>query len=35
MHPPYMDIVKFTDDVNDMSKIDNINEFVKKFMEVK
>ncbi len=31
MHPPYMDIVKFTDDVNDMSKIDNINEFVKKF----
>lgn len=31
MHPPYMDIVKFTDDENDMSKIDNINEFVKKF----
>jgi 16S rRNA G966 N2-methylase RsmD len=31
MHPPYMDIVKFTDDENDMSKCDNINEFVKKF----
>jgi 16S rRNA G966 N2-methylase RsmD len=31
MHPPYMDIVKFTDNENDMSKIDNINEFVKKF----
>ena len=31
MHPPYMDIVKFTEDENDMSKIDNINEFVKKF----
>ena len=34
MHPPYMDIVKFTEDVNDMSKIDNINEFVKKFKVV-
>ncbi|RZV19934.1 DNA methyltransferase [Aliarcobacter butzleri] len=31
MHPPYMDIVKFTDNESDMSKIDNINEFVKKF----
>ena len=31
MHPPYMDIVKFTDDENDLSRCDNINEFVKKF----
>jgi len=31
MHPPYMDIVKFTDNKNDLSQIDNINEFVKKF----
>ena len=30
MHPPYMDIVKFTEDKNDLSQIDNINEFVKK-----
>lgn len=34
MHPPYMDIVKFTDNENDMSKIDNINEFVKKFKTI-
>ena len=34
MHPPYMDIVKFTDNENDMSKIDNINEFVKKFKRI-
>ena len=31
MHPPYMDIVKFTDNPNDLSQIDNINAFVKKF----
>ncbi len=31
MHPPYMDIVKFTDNVDDMSQIGDINEFVKKF----
>ncbi|MDD3854860.1 MAG: hypothetical protein A3J96_06140 [Sulfurimonas sp. RIFOXYC2_FULL_36_7] len=31
MHPPYMDIVKFTENENDLSQIDNINEFVKKF----
>jgi len=31
MHPPYMDIVKFTEDKNDLSQIDNINAFVKKF----
>ena len=30
MHPPYMDIVKFTDKQDDLSKIDNIQEFVKK-----
>jgi len=31
MHPPYMDIVKFTENPNDLSQIDNINDFVKKF----
>jgi len=31
MHPPYMDIVKFTEDKNDLSQIDNINDFIKKF----
>jgi 16S rRNA G966 N2-methylase RsmD len=31
MHPPYMDIVKFTQNKNDLSQIDNINEFVKQF----
>ena len=31
MHPPYMDIVKFTNDKNDLSQIDNLTEFVKKF----
>ena len=31
MHPPYMDVVKFTDDKNDLSQCDNINDFVKKF----
>jgi len=31
MHPPYMDIVKFTENENDLSKIDNIHDFVKKF----
>lgn len=31
MHPPYMDIVKFTENPNDLSQIDNINDFVKQF----
>jgi DNA modification methylase len=31
MHPPYMNIVKFTDNKDDLSQIDNINEFVKQF----
>lgn len=31
MHPPYMDIVKFTEDKDDLSNIDNIHDFVKKF----
>ena len=30
MHPPYMDIVKFTDKKEDLSSIDNISEFVNK-----
>ena len=34
MHPPYMDIVKFTDNENDLSKIGDLNNFVKKFIEV-
>jgi DNA modification methylase len=31
MHPPYMDIVKFTNNKNDLSQIDNINQFVKTY----
>lgn len=31
MHPPYMDIIKFTKNPDDLSQIDNINDFVKKF----
>jgi len=31
MHSSYMDIVKFTDNKNDLSQIDNTDEFVKKF----
>lgn len=34
MHPPYMDIVKFTDHPNDLSKIDDLTTFVKSFMTV-
>ena len=30
-HPPYWDIVKFTDNPNDLSQCDSINEFVRKF----
>lgn len=30
-HPPYLDIVKFTDDKNDLSQIGNLKEFVGKF----
>ena len=31
MHPPYMDIVKFTDIENDLSHISNLKDFVGKF----
>jgi hypothetical protein len=31
MHPPYMDIVKFTEDGNDLSRICDINQFIQKF----
>lgn len=31
MHPPYLDIVKFTDNENDLSKISNLKEFIEKF----
>lgn len=34
MHPPYMDIVKFTDDKNDLSQIGDIHDFIKKFKTV-
>lgn len=31
MHPPYLDIVKFTDDANDLSQIANLKDFIGKF----
>jgi len=31
MHPPYLNIVKFTDNENDLSNIGNLKEFVGKF----
>ncbi len=31
MHPPYLDIVKFTDNPNDLSQIGNLREFISKF----
>ena len=31
MHPPYLDIVKFTDDENDLSQIGNLKGFIGKF----
>lgn len=34
MHPPYMDIIKFTKNSNDLSQISDINLFVKAFKEV-
>jgi 16S rRNA G966 N2-methylase RsmD len=34
MHPPYMDIVKFTDNKNDLSQISNLTSFVKIFTNV-
>lgn len=33
-HPPYMDIVKFTNHPDDLSQYDNIHEFMKHFMLV-
>ena len=34
MHPPYLDIVKFTDDANDLSQIGNLKEFIGKFKTI-
>lgn len=34
MHPPYMDIVKFTEHKNDLSQINELNPFVKAFINV-
>lgn len=34
MHPPYLDIVKFTDNEKDMSKIGDLSTFVKQFIKV-
>ena len=34
MHPPYLDIVKFTEHTNDLSKISDLNLFVKTFVKV-
>ncbi len=31
MHPPYMNIVKFTKDKNDLSQINNIDDFIQQF----
>lgn len=31
MHPPYMDIIKFSNNKKDLSKINDINKFVQKF----
>ncbi len=31
MHPPYMDIVKFTENKNDLSQIGNIDDFIAQF----
>ena len=31
MHPPYMDIIKFTDHKNDLSNINNLKDFLDKF----
>jgi 16S rRNA G966 N2-methylase RsmD len=32
MHPPYMDIIKFTDKKEDLSQITNLNQFIKIFI---
>jgi len=34
MHPPYLDIIKFTDNVNDLSQISDLNSFIGKFLDV-
>jgi DNA modification methylase len=34
MHPPYMDIVKFTDNQDDLSQIGDIDKFIEKFKTV-
>ncbi|MCW9699538.1 MULTISPECIES: DNA methyltransferase [unclassified Avibacterium] len=33
-HPPYMDIIKFTDRTEDLSQISNLNIFINKFTQV-
>lgn len=34
MHPPYMDIVRFTEDPNDLSHIGDLKDFLSKFKDV-
>ena len=34
MHPPYMDIIKFTEHKNDLSHIGDIQEFIKQFIVI-
>lgn len=34
LHPPYMDIIKFTDNENDLSHNDNIHDFIRAFKTV-
>ena len=34
MHPPYMDIIKFSEDENDLSNAENVDNFLEMFNEV-
>jgi hypothetical protein len=34
MHPPYHDIIKFTDDQRDLSRAENVNKFLEMFGQV-
>lgn len=33
LHPPYMDIVRFSENVNDLSHLDNLTDFVQAFLK--
>ena len=34
MHPPYMDIIKFTDDKNDLSNCKTVEDFINKLLKI-